>query len=135
MNPDVNWFATFALASWPIVIVWLYSTRSATQATLWSFLGAQLLLPVGAAIKLEGVPEFDKFSIPSLAALVSCIFVARRPLRLWRQLGIVELLMLVYVFSPLITAGLNTDPIVLPSRTLPADMRPSGTASPQLSPS
>ena len=73
MNPDANWFATLALLLWPVVAIWLYSARPVNQATLWTFLGAQLLLPVGAGIKFEGFPEFDKTSIPIKQMPVSMI--------------------------------------------------------------
>ena len=46
-----NWFATFALVLWPLVALILYQTRPVNQATLWTILGGQLLLPVDTAIK------------------------------------------------------------------------------------
>ena len=67
-----NLFATAALLAWPVVVIVLYHQRPIGQATLWSILGAYLLLPVGAYIKFEGIPPFDKESIPSLAALLCC---------------------------------------------------------------
>src|SRR5262249_30862790 len=114
-----NWVATFALLLWPLVIFWLYQTRPAGKATIWAFLGAFLLLPVSASIKIEGIPQFDKALIPALAGLVCCKLVAGKPFRWFRHFGIVEILMLVFVFSPFITAQLNTDPIVLLNRTIP----------------
>ena len=70
-----SWAATFALLSWPLVALWLYSTRPVNQATLWTILGAQLLLPVGAIIKFDMIPGFDKSSIPNLAALIGCFWL------------------------------------------------------------
>jgi hypothetical protein len=120
MTSTPNWFATFALLSWPAVALCLYLKRPVGQATLWTILGAQLLLPVGAAIKFEGIPPFDKISIPNLAALVGCLLALRRPLRIWNGFGLAGILILVYVIGPFITAELNDDPIVLVDRTLPA---------------
>ena len=73
-----NLFAMVALLTWPVVAIVLYHTRPVGQATLWTILGAYLLLPVGASIKFEMVPQFDKSSIPSIAALVGCTLVAGR---------------------------------------------------------
>src|SRR5262245_40441548 len=120
MTPTPNWFAFVALLAWPVVALCLYLKRPVGQATLWTILGAQLLLPVGAAIKFEGIPQFDKISIPNLAALVGCLLVSRRPLGIWKGSGVAGLLILMYVLGPFITAELNVDPIVLPNRTLPA---------------
>ena len=82
-----NWFATLALLAWPFVALYLYNTRPVNQATLWTILGGYLLLPVGASVKLaEGIPQLDKISIPSLAALAGCFFFIRRPLRFSKRI-------------------------------------------------
>src|SRR5262245_16825732 len=121
MTPTPNWFAFAALLLWPAVAVFLYLKRPVGQATLWTILGAQLLLPVGMAIKFEGIPQLDKISIPSVVALVGCFFVARRPLRIWSGFDIAGILILMYLVGPFITAELNGDPIVLANQTLPAE--------------
>jgi hypothetical protein len=106
-----------ALLLWPLVAVWLYKARPVGEATLWTILGGFLLLPVDAAIKIEGVPQFDKISVSNLAALAGCFMVSRRHLRL-KSLGIAGVLLFIFLFSPLITAELNRDPIVLPYWTI-----------------
>ena len=58
VNP--NWVAYIALLIWPGVALYLYSSLPFGKATLWTILGAYLLLPVGAQIKFAGVPAFDK---------------------------------------------------------------------------
>jgi hypothetical protein len=121
MTPTPNWFAFVALLSWPLVALCLYYARPVNQATLWTILGAQLLLPAGAAIKFEGIPQFDKISIPNLAALVGCLLVMRRPLRLWSGFGFAGILILMYVIGPFVTAELNGDPVVLANQILPAE--------------
>jgi hypothetical protein len=121
MTPTPNWFAFVALLSWPLVALCLYYARPVNQATLWTILGAQLLLPVGAEIKFEGIPQFDKISIPNLAALVGCLLVVRRPPRLWNGGGFAGILILMFVIGPFVTAELNGDPIVLANRILPAE--------------
>src|SRR5262245_4416086 len=116
MTPTPNWFAYAALLSWPLVALWLYHARPVTQATIWTILGAQLLLPVGTAVKFEGIPQFDKTSIPNLVAVIGCLLVGRRLLRIWTGFGFVGILLLMYLIGPVITAELNGDPIVLANR-------------------
>ncbi|MDU6673039.1 MAG: hypothetical protein E6501_31105, partial [Bradyrhizobium sp.] len=106
-----NSFAYVALLAWPVVAIVLYATRPLVQATLWTMLGAQLLLPVGTFFKIPMIPQFDKFSIPSLCALAGCMLATNRAVRLWRSFGLVEGLMLVFLFSPVVTSLLNSDPI------------------------
>lgn len=113
-----NWFATIALLAWPFVGLYLYATRPLTQATLWTILGAYLLLPVGTAIKLEGVPALDKTSIPNLVALLGC-FITARGLRFWYRPGVAEGLILLFLVGPFITSNLNSDTIVIAEKILP----------------
>src|SRR5262245_43810917 len=110
--------ATLALIIWPVVALWLFSTRPRTEALLWTILGGFLLLPVGVAIKFQGVPEFDKTAAASLAALAGCIVSGWRP-QIWRRIGIVELLIIFYVVGPLVTAMLNGDPVLAGGLRLP----------------
>jgi hypothetical protein len=117
-----NWFATTVLLLWPFFVLWLFQTRPINQATLWSILGAQLLLPVGASIKVaQGIPVFDKVSIPNLTCLVACILLAKRPLRFWNRFGLAEVLLLASCIGPFITSELNGDLIhVSDNVTLPS---------------
>jgi hypothetical protein len=119
--PTPNWFATFVLLFWPIVALCLYYARPVNQATLWTILGAGLVLPVDAAIKFEGIPQFDKISIPNLAALIGCLLVARTPLRFWSRFGFPEVLLLMSIIGPFITSELNHDPVFIGNRVLPAE--------------
>jgi hypothetical protein len=106
-----NWFALFALVVWPVVAIALYVSRPVVQATLWTILAGQLLLPVGTSFKFEMVPVFDKNSIPSLCAFVGCMLATERPVKPWGKFGAVEALIVIYLLSPVVTSLLNGDPI------------------------
>src|SRR5262245_32445400 len=119
LTTQANWFAFVALLAWPAVALWLFQARPVNKALAWTILGAYLLLPVGASIKFEGIPAFDKSSIPNLAALVGCILIARRALRLFHGFGLAEVLILMLVVGPFITSALNGDTIIVGERVLP----------------
>src|SRR4051794_24081234 len=119
LTPYANWFAFVALLAWPVVALWLFHARPVNAALLWTILGGYLLLPVGASIKFEGVLPLDKSSIPNLAALVGCLFIARRSLRLFHGFGIAEVLILMLLVGPFITSALNGDTIRIGERVLP----------------
>src|SRR5262249_10590208 len=93
------------------VALWLYSSRPVGRAIIWTILGGYLLLPVGASIKIEGIPPFDKISIPTIAALIGCLLVARNKVRLWNQFGLAEVLILALLLSPFIPSELNGDAV------------------------
>jgi hypothetical protein len=114
-----NLFAYLALILWPLVSLFLYRLKPPVQATLWTILAGQLLLPAGTFFKFEMVPQFDKSSIPSLCALVGCMIVAGRPLRLWSKFGFAEVVLCAYLASPVITSLLNGDPIQIGETVLP----------------
>lgn len=111
MNP--NWFAYIALFLWPAVAAILYFYLPANKATVWTILGAFLLLPYGLTIKFETIPGFDKDTIPNICALIGCMLTVRRgPVNIRRSTS-VTLLVLMYLFVPVITSYLNSDTIVV----------------------
>jgi len=119
MVPDPNLIAFAALLIWPLVSLVLFHVRQLNSALLWTILGGYLLLPVGTEIKFEGIPKFDKSSIPSIAALMGCLLVGRQPLRFRNGWGIAELLLIAMLVGPFVTSQMNTDPIFVGGRVLP----------------
>lgn len=110
--------ATLALLIWPLVAVGLFRTLPRIQATLWTFVGAQLLLPVGEVIKIEAIPQFDKASIPSLCAFLACLFSGYRAIER-RRVGVAEVLIFLFVFGPVATSLLNGDAIIAGPLVIP----------------
>jgi hypothetical protein len=119
MSGNPNWLAFLAEFSWPLVAVWLFRTRPLNLALIWTILGAHMLLPVRATVKLEMIPELDKLSIPSLAALAGCLFITGRPLKIWHRFGLTEILVLMCLVGPFISSMLNGDTVYSGARTLP----------------
>jgi hypothetical protein len=113
-----NWFATFALLSWPLASLYLYLTRSLQTATIWTILAAQCLLPVGAFIKIEMIPTFDKTSVPNLCIFFGCL-AARRSLQIFRRFGLTEILIVMYLLGPILTSRNNGDSIIIGDSILP----------------
>src|SRR6186997_804883 len=119
MTPNI--LAIFILLFWPLVIILLYLSFSPTRATLWAFIGAQLILPVGTILKFEGIPAFDKILIPNIAALFAyLVIVAPSMKQPTGRYGLPEFLISVYVLSPFVTAAFNSDVLVFGITVLPA---------------
>lgn len=119
LTPQANWFAFVALLAWPAVALVLFRTKPTSSALVWTILGAYLLLPVGTSIKFEGVPGFDKSTIPNIAALIGCVLIAGRRPRLFHGFGVPEVLILMLLVGPFITSALNGDTITIGDRVLP----------------
>src|SRR5689334_15199358 len=117
MTPNLP--STIAFLIWPIVALVLYRRQSVTRATLWTILGAQLFLPPNVYYKFEMIPYFDKGSIAVFSAFIGCLFVAGRRIRFVRQLGLAEFLIFLVIFSPVVTALLNSDPVQIGRTDLP----------------
>lgn len=115
----MNIFATIALVTFPVLALVLYANKPVGQATILTFLCAQLLLPVGAVIKFEMVPPIDKNSVASFAALIGCLFSTRRTSVGPQKFGLVEILIAVFLVGPFITAELNTDTLFVGGVILP----------------
>jgi hypothetical protein len=116
---DQNWFATSALLAWSVVALILFRTLPPGRALLWTILGAQLLLPVNASIKIAIIPQLNKASIPNIFALVGCLCIPPIRRRLWSS-GVPVLIAAVFVFSPILTSLQNGDAIVWGERFLPS---------------
>lgn len=97
---------------WPIVVFWLYRTKTIQEATFWTIIGAHMWLPVNVGIDLPVIPTFDKQSIPALAAWYACIKLAKSPINFFRLKGITRFLILTFLLSPMITVTLNQEPII-----------------------
>lgn len=110
--------ATLAFCAWPIVAAILYVTLSPARATLWNFIGAQMILPTGF-IKFPMILPFDKASIPTLCAMVGVFILASKDRARKSPLGLESVLVCLYCLSPLISALANTDTLVLGGRVLP----------------
>ena len=116
---NLNPVTLSALLLWPLVALWLYKTRSIGRATLWTVLGAYMLLPVGADIKFGMIPDLDKDSIPNLVALVGCMIVSRKPINFFSGFGLAECLIITLAISPFITCELNGDQFTIGSHFFP----------------
>jgi len=114
-----NWFATIAIFAWPVVAIVLYRTRSFSEATLWTILGALLLLPSNYSIKLAMIPAFDKNSIPNLCVLIGCIVLGERQRRIRSGFGVAEIFAIMYIVGPVFTSAYNNDDIVIGDVVLP----------------
>jgi hypothetical protein len=126
---NLNLVTLFALLAWPVVAIFLYRTYPIAQATLWTFLGAYMLLPVGADIKFPMIPDLDKSSISSLAAIFACTVICGRSIRLSNGFGLAEFLMATLMIGPFITCELNGDPVLVGPRVLPGlDTYEAGSA-------
>jgi hypothetical protein len=109
--------AIVALLMWPIISAALFATRPAVQATLWTIVGAQLLLPVGTGIKFEMIPPFDKATLPSFCIFLGYLISVGRP---WHpRFGVAEVLIAAFLFGPVATSMLNGDPVFAGERVLP----------------
>jgi hypothetical protein len=113
--------ALAAILLWPFVSFGIFAIcKTPSRALIWSVLVAQLLLPVGAFLKFQMVPEIDKVSISNFSAMFGClIFFRSQPAPRWRRFGLVEFLLLANMACPIITSELNGDNIVIGDRLLP----------------
>jgi len=114
-----NMIAHGALLMWPFVALILYLSMPAGRATIWTILGGYLLLPVITAFDFPGVPPFNKYSVPTLCALLLAPIMARRGEFRWPSSPTVNLLMALYILMPFVTGLNNTVPISVGTVTIP----------------
>ncbi|WP_342069652.1 hypothetical protein [Yoonia algicola] len=107
-----NLFAYAMLLIWPLIMMGLFKSLTPDRALIWSFLGAFMVLPSGAEIDLPLIPSLDKFTIPSLAALVICMTMLKQKIRLFPASMAASVLMIGFVLSPLATFLDNRAPLI-----------------------
>lgn len=100
------------LLVWPVAVVMFFQRLPLRHAILLCLIGGYLLLPPRTAFDLPLVPDFDKFTISSIMALVGCLFVAKVPVPLMPTSWILRGFVIVFVASAIPTVLTNTDPIV-----------------------
>lgn len=116
-----NALAYLMLLAWPVIAVAIYRRLPPMQATVWAILGAYMVLPPAqAAFDLPAVPNLDKFSIASLAALACTVWVLRQRIALFPAGLAGPVLMVLFLTSPFFTAATNPDPVPIAAGDLPA---------------
>lgn len=116
---SANPLAYLMLLIWPIVARQLYVRLDPARALIWTLLAGYLLLPPVLAINLPAVPDFTKYTVPSLSALLCVWLVLKDRVQLDPVNWVLRALMLVYVLSAFGTVLTNTEPLVFVLDTIP----------------
>ncbi len=108
------------LALWPLVTVALFNRLSAQRALIASLLGAYLFLPESPAVfDLPLLPPLNKHNIPALTAFLVSLWIYGRPASLLPQTLVGRALVLIFVFSPMLTVATNGEPVFYGNIGLP----------------
>ncbi|MCF8484202.1 MAG: hypothetical protein K9G71_03250 [Rhodobacteraceae bacterium] len=115
-----NQIAYMMLYLWPVVAWALYTRLDPARALVWTILGGYMVLPPLTAIDLPMVPDFDKYSIPNLAAAAAVVFLLKERFSLWPSSLLARMLIMLYVLSPFATVLSNGDRMFFEHASLPA---------------
>lgn len=115
-----NLVAWGMLLIWPLVARQFYVRMDPARALIWTILAGYLMLPPVLAINLPLVPDFTKFTIPSLAALLWSWLILKDRVRFDPGYWPERILMLAYVLSTLGTVLTNREPLVFAQAVIPA---------------
>jgi hypothetical protein len=111
--------AAVALLLWLPISLIVFARCSLSNALVWNFLAAQLLLPANTNIKFPMLPQIDKATIASFSALAGgFLFAHGRFIRGRFKFGAPEILILSLLIGPIVTSELNTDDVVVGARFL-----------------
>lgn len=119
MSSKGNLIAFLIVILWPVISIWFYRTKSIPLATLWTIIGGFMILPVSTEIDFPFIPPLGKHSIPVVSALIGIWLVKGHKISITSNYGWVKKLLILFLFSPIITVLLNTDPVNISGRTLP----------------
>jgi hypothetical protein len=114
-----NWLVVVAILAWPLVALCVYLLRPPLEATVWTILGALLVLPSKTGIKIDMVPAIDKTSVPGICAFIGCVILIKRRKHAPIGLGIISILIFLYCFGPVLTSLNNGDTLLYGVVVLP----------------
>lgn len=117
--PSANLFAVAAFALWPLLCIFLYSTKPVVPATVVSILAAQFLLPAGLFFKFPMLPQIDKDTISSFCNIFGYVVIAGRPLHPFKRFSLVEILICSFLCLPVVTSAVNGDAIIVGGTVIP----------------
>jgi len=107
-----NALALLVLAVWPLVTVILFKKLPPGRAVIATLLLGYLFLPEPpASFDFPLIPPLTKHTIPALSALVMWYVLYSRDFNPLPRSPFTVGLLLLFVFSPVATAFLNTDPV------------------------
>jgi hypothetical protein len=107
-----------AFCLWVIVAFFLYIRLPPGKATIWNFLGAQMLLPTGF-YKFPMILPINKSLIPTACAAVGIWILSPLPEKVRPKFGLVSALLILYIVAPFISALANADAIIIGDQVLP----------------
>ncbi|MCC1491375.1 hypothetical protein [Cognatishimia sp. F0-27] len=115
-----NVIALAALAIWPLVAVMLFSRMRFDQALIWTLLVGYLFLPERPAVfDLPAFPALHKHNIPALAAFLIILQKGGLKGSLLPENIVGKMLVLTFVFSPVMTVLSNGEPVFFGQIGLP----------------
>jgi hypothetical protein len=115
-----NPIAFLMLAIWPLVAVALFGRFRADKALIWTLMMGYLFLPEPpAAFDLPLMPPLNKHNIPALAAFAIALWRYGYDGPLLPQNIVGKILILTFVFSPVMTVLTNEEPIFFGQVGLP----------------
>ncbi len=116
---DPNAFAYLMLGLWPLVAYGLFTRLDPARALIWTLLAGYLVLPPVASFNLPVVPDLDKYSIPSLAALALAVVLLKDRIPVLPDNWMGRGFLVMFVVSPFATVLTNPDPVPIVAGDLP----------------
>jgi hypothetical protein len=128
-----NAFAYLVFYTWPLVIYIIFRKQPLVPAIVWSMVLGYILIPDRMGFDLPAVPTITKYELTTLSVALMCWLKIRSerqavtdmpqtpavPVRRSRARGIVGVLLLLMIITPLLTVFTNTAPIIAGPRYIP----------------
>lgn len=106
-----NAFAFLVLGLWPLVAFGLFRALPPGRAILANVFVAYLFLPPPPTQFYFPLVPLDKDTLPSVTLIVIALLMYRDKIEIFPKNKVALTLVLIFVFSPILTAFANTDPI------------------------
>lgn len=107
-----NTFAYVVLTAWPLLAIYFYRTKNIQLASLLTIIGGFMFLAAKTEVDLPMIPPLGKDTVPIISALFCILLIKNRRIPLFKGLGKIKFLVILYIFIPFITALLNSNAVI-----------------------
>jgi len=114
-----NLFSFCVLGVWVLVSIRLYQVKSLQSATLWTVVGALLILPVKTTVNIPLIPGSGKQIISVLLVIFCCWVIRNKAITLFFDKNLSSVFILVALVGVFITTILNSDNLIVGGYFLP----------------
>lgn len=113
MDSSTNLLAKLVLLCFPLIGWMIFKRKPIELAIIYTIIGGYLFLPLHTRFDLPLFPILNKGNIPSIVTYLLVGVFSTTKIKIFHKSSAINFLIVIYLFSPFVTAMNNSQPIVI----------------------